>query len=557
MKRWERAAQALKLQEAETALADNGPGSHRHVAEPLGIPRSTLQYWQHRQEALEATPAVVAFFESPEGLVLLHRLLIAAHVVITLLGSGGIRLVCVWLELTGLNRFVAASYGSQQQVGTVIETATVSFGQQEKARLAKAMPSRKITTCQDETFHPEPCLVALEPVSNFILLEQYAPTRTAAAWQAAMAEALKDLPVQVIQSTSDEAQAIRRHVEQTLGAHHSPDLFHVQQEVMKGTAGALAAKTRQAEQALTTATRERERQSQAAAAGAKSGSGPAPERDPRLRQAQWQFTAAEVALEEAQAQQAQAQQAIQAINRAYHPYLMETAQPQSTADVEHQLEPAFAQLEQVADTASLSQRCRERLQKARRVVTDLLATVTFFIMTVTAKIEALDLAPEVESVVLNQLIPALYLQRVAAQTTDREQRQRLQHHATELLAPLKAPGSPLAGLPPDELALIEQVATESAQLFQRSSSCVEGRNGQLALHHHHLHRIRPRKLAALTTIHNYFIRRPDGTTPAERFFGSNPADLFEWLLDRVPMPARPARKRPPPPAAKPLLRAVA
>lgn len=557
MKRWERVTQVLKLQAVEAELAKNAPGSHRQVAAQAGIPRSTLQYWQQRQEALAAMPAVVAFFESPEGLVLLHRLLVAAHVVITLLGSGGIRLVCVWLELTGLNRFVAASYGAQQQVGTVIETATVTFGQQEKTRLAKAMPARKITTCQDETFHPEPCLVALEPVSNFILLEQYASTRTAAAWQAAMAEALKELPVEVIQSTSDEAPAIRCHVEQTLGAHHSPDLFHVQQEVVKGTVGALAAKTRQAEQALATATRELERQSQALATGATSGCGPSPERDSRLRQAQWQVTAAEVALEEAHAQQAQAQQAIQAINRAYHPYHLETAQPQTTADIERQLEQAFAQLEQVADTASLSQRCRERLQKARRVVTDLLATVTFFIMTVTAKIEALDLAPAVESVVLKQLIPALYLQRVAAQTTDRVHRQRLQHHATELLAPLNAPGNPLTGLPPDELDLIEQVATESAHLFQRSSSCVEGRNGQLALHHHHLHRIRPRQLAALTTIHNYFIRRPDGTTPAERFFGSKPADLFEWLLDHVPMPARPARKRPPPPVAKPLLRAVA
>jgi hypothetical protein len=488
---------------------------------------------------------------------LLHRLLVAAHVVITLLGSGGIRLVGVWLELTGLNRFVAAAYGSQQQVGTVIETATVYFGQQEKARLAKAMPSRKITTCQDETFHPEPCLVALEPVSNFILLEQYASTRTAAAWQAAMTEALKELPVQVIQSTSDEAQAIRCHVEQTLGAHHSPDLFHVQQEVVKGTVGALAAKTRPAEHALTTARRELERQSQAVASSALSSPGPSPARDHRLRQAQWQVTAAEVALEEVQAQQTQAQQAIPAITRTYHPYHLETAQPQSTADVERQLEQAFACLEQLADTASLSQRCRERLQKARRVVTDLLATVTFFIMTVTAKIEALDLVPAVESVGLNQLLPALYWRRVAAQTTDREQRQRLQQHATELITPLNAPGSPLTGLPPDELALIEQVATESAQLFQRSSSCVEGRNGQLALHHHHWHRIRPRKLAALTTIHNYFIRRPDGTPPAERFFGSQPADLFEWLLDHVPMPARPARKRPPPPAAKPLLRAVA
>jgi hypothetical protein len=114
-----------------------------------------------------------------------------------------------------------------------------------------------------------------------------------------------------------------------------------------------------------------------------------------------------VALEEAHAQQAQVQQAIPAINRAYPPYHLETGQPHSTADVARQLEQAFAHLEQVADTAALSPRCRERLQKARRGVTDLLATVTFFLMTVTAKIEALDVAPAVASVVLNQLIPAV------------------------------------------------------------------------------------------------------------------------------------------------------
>jgi len=128
---------------------------------------------------------------------LLHRLLIAAHVVITLLGSGGIRLVCVWLELTGLNRFVAASYGSQQQVGTVIETATVTFGQQEKAAWPRRCPRGRSPPARMKRFI-RAVFVALEPVSNFILLEQYASTRTAAAWQAAMAEALKDLPVQVI-----------------------------------------------------------------------------------------------------------------------------------------------------------------------------------------------------------------------------------------------------------------------------------------------------------------------------------------------------------------------
>jgi hypothetical protein len=53
---------------------------------------------------------------------------------------------------------------------------------------------------------------------------------------------------------------------------------------------------------------------------------------------------------------------------------------------------------------------------------------------------------------------------------------------------------------------------ECADLFQRSSSAVEGRNGQLSLHHHGRHRLSDRKLAALTAVHNFHIRRADGTT---------------------------------------------
>jgi hypothetical protein len=34
------------------------------------------------------------------------------------------------------------------------------------------MPPREISVAEDETFHPEICLVGIEPVSNFILVEQ-------------------------------------------------------------------------------------------------------------------------------------------------------------------------------------------------------------------------------------------------------------------------------------------------------------------------------------------------------------------------------------------------
>jgi len=56
-------------------------------------------------------------------------------------------------------------------------------------------------------------------------------------------------------------------------------------------------------------------------------------------------------------------------------------------------------------------------------------------------------------------------------------------------------------------------------------------------------KLRPGKLQVLTILHNYLIRRPDGTTAAERFFGAKPQDLFEYVLDRLDVPARPAAAR--------------
>jgi hypothetical protein len=178
-----------------------------------------------------------------------------------------------------------------------------------------------------------------------------------------------------------------------------------------------------------------------------------------------------------------------------------------------------------------------------------LATVSFFFATLQAKVEALNLTPEIEQSVRERLIPAIYLERVAERSTQAEQRQQLRDLSANLLAPLNRPDHPLGQLDAGEREHIESVAVECADLFQRSSSCVEGRNGQLSLHHHGHHRLSQRKLNALTILHNYHIRRPDGTTAAERFFGRPPQNLFEQVLQHLPYPPRPARKRPPPPKA--------
>ncbi len=118
--------------------------------------------------------------------------------------------------------------------------------------------------------------------------------------------------------------------------------------------------------------------------------------------------------------------------------------------------------------------------------------------------------------------------------------------STQLLEPLRQSDHPLQALAP-AVRDIEQVAGECADLFQRSSSAVEGRNGQLSRYHHGSHRLNDRKLAALTAVHNCHIRCADGTTAAERFFGRAHTPLFEQLIDRVRLPPRTRRRRPHPP----------
>jgi hypothetical protein len=308
-------------------------------------------------------------------------------------------------------------------------------------------------------------------------------------------------------------------------------VFHVQHELVKGSSGALSSKRRQAEQALDETTQQVKAYQEA------EGSQDPPQMAAQLEQA------AQQALETAVERQEQARQAMRGISSAYHPYDLESGAARSAEQVSASLEQHFEAIETVATAAELSESCFKRIAKAKRVVSAMVATIAFFWLTVRAKVEALSLAPEVERGMYDNLIPGIYLHLVSEKAQDAEQRHTLQRNSAELLAPLWARDGPLRDLGPEDKLLIERVALECAHLFQRSSSCVEGRNGLLALYHHSLHRISNRKLAALTTTHNYFVKRSDRTTAAERFFGAKPGDLFEWLLDHVDLPGRPAQKR--------------
>jgi len=545
--RWDRIERA-ELFERYGDLKAQGT-SQRQAAKVLAVPRSTLQAWRAYQESLDACPAVVAFFHSGPGLAFLHRLVLAIHLVCTEVGACGIRLVCLLLKITGLNRFVGASYGAQQQVNRRVEEAIVAYRHEESARLAREMPAKDITVAQDETFTGGLCLVGIEAGSNSIVLEQAAQARDQATWNALMEQALAGLNCQVIQSTSDEAPGLLAYVAHHLGAHHSPDVFHVPHELSKAVSAPMASKQRAAAKAATqaeeTLKRVQERLDHANDEPAKRGPGRPPQGVSSLEQVQQDVAAARQEHQRLAGQREQVTQSIRAIGRAYHLVDLERGVRRNGKLIAGDIHKQIDTIRTIAQQEGLSETCMERLEKAERVVPKMQAPIACVSGDVRQQGSQLDVAPPASYAMHAHLIPSYYLERVAATRTVREG-EPLRVLAERLRTPLFAPGGALGELNAVAQNQLKAQAAKLAEVFQRSSSNVEGRNGYLSLRNHQLRGLdHPRKRACLTAVHNFFLKRADGTTEAERFFGQKPRSMFAAILESVelpPVPLSPPRR---------------
>jgi Family of unknown function (DUF6399) len=531
--RWSRADIASALDHFSRA---DHPSQRRH-AEQLGIPAATFNYWTRHYGAAEDDP-VAAFFCSAAGELVLRRIVLAAITTFQFQGAGGIRLVGTFIERAGLDRFVATSRGALHPLAAKIESDLIDWRDQEQPTLAQQMKPRAITLVLDEHFHSgRPCLVGQEPTAGFLLVECYRDQRDADTWKEAIEEGTRGMAVEVIQLTTDEARALLCLAEKGLQTAHSPDLFHGQRNLLKPLLLPLQRPIQQAEKELQKATRHSDKLDT-----------PLPE--PQSEQ-QWlalieavrQEEAIRKQLEEAKQLAGQAVQQVRGVGDDYHPFDRQTGQPVTAEEVGKRLTEHVDKLAEVVEQAGLSEKARQAVNKSRTWVGTLMGVVAWFWGLANARVEELELSEEQERIVKEKLLAGHYWAMAAARARTAEERERLKKRAEELKKEAWREGGALSSLAEEARREVEEMARETAGLFQRSSSAVEGRNGRLALQQHGHSRVSEQRLKALTVIHNYLSKRADGTTAAQRFFGQKHKDLLCWLLERMPDLPRPAQQR--------------
>jgi hypothetical protein len=531
--RWARANIATALDD----FSDADHPSQRETAERLGIPHATFNYWTRHYSPADGDP-VDSFFRSAAGELLLRRLLTAALVVFQQRGACGIRLVSEFLHLTHLDRYVACSRGALHPLAAHLESHLIAFRDSEQPALARHMKPKAITLVPDEHFHSgKPCLVGLEPVSGFLLVECYRDRRDADTWKEAISEGTTGMPLQLVQMTSDEASALICCAEKGFQAAHSPDLSHGQRHLLQPLLLPLNRPIQQAEKALHKALQH-------------SDNIDSPIEEP-CTQAEWlaliEAAKAErdiaARLEQAKGHKEAAVQQVRLVGDDYHPFDRRTAKPVSAEEVGKRLNQHLDKLQEVVQEADLPEKAWQAVDKSRTWVATLMGCVAWFWGLAVSRVEELDLSEGQEQAVYEKLLAGHYWGMAAGRARTAEERRRLQQMAERLKKEAWQEGGALTSLPEEQRKEVEEVTRETAGLFQRSSSCVEGRNGRLSLQHHGHSRVSERRLKALTVLHNYLVKRADGTTAAQRFFGQKHKDVFSWLLERMPDLPRPAQKR--------------
>lgn len=496
--------------------------SSREISSILEVPNSTMRSWQSQQISLESP--LQDFFSTPQGAQFFQQAVTAAILVIEY-GPSGVRGTQEYLRLSGLDQFVATSNGALHDYSKRIEQHIIAFGVSEEKRLVERMRARKITIGLDEMFRGRrPCLVAIEVVSNFILLEKFTEDRKAETWKQEINTRLDGVPLEIGQVVSDLCGALTSYAKD-IDAQHSPDLFHGLYELSKATAAPLSSQERAFEKAVNEAEAEVQR------AIKKHG-----ETSEEAKRAIGKHNLRKHGLEERRNRNEKVKESKRALGQIYHPVDIQNGQIQAAETVKTKINEQLKTIEEAAREAGLSQGSIDRISKARRAFDNMMDFLQKYFTMLRLYVDGLQLTKEQKQFFLEIVFPLAYLKMIFKRQA-KENREKFKLLINSLEVEIRE------GPWPHEMKDVwMKQAKEQAELFQRSTACVEGRNGMLSLLHHRCHRLSTNRLKALTIIHNYHIRRADGSTAAERLFEQKHGNLFEFLVKNVRIPSRPRKK---------------
>jgi len=496
-------------------LRDTGSHSIRQLAQATGIPKSSVDRHCKALRRRAQEPEAV-FWEQGVGYQWLQRLVCAVVFVFGIKSGVGAERLSEFFQRVRLGRYVGSSPTALRQLRTQLEEAIVAYRTEQEEQLHQAEPEVMICAGADETFFDQVVLVMMDLGSGYIVLEETAEDRRYATWHDRVQAALAPVGIRLRYVVSDRAKALVKLALAGVGCPSIPDLFHVLRDVAKVMAVGLPLKLARVEAKLIPAHHALQ------VAEAKG-------QDTHVQQRLVAHLTAEAA--SLRADQSASQAVLHQMSQAVHPFAVADSRPQTSAQVETALQQGVAALK--ALRARYPVRDPEgQVAKCSRQLAGVASLVDTWWLWVEQSLRPLAVEAATLSWLWERLLPTVYWQ-VQVDRTKTAAMQRV-YQAAFRQAHTAFLHHPLTGtLTSPEFERWHSWARDLVAQFQRASSPVEGRNGYLSQLHQCRRGTSTQRLKVMTVIHNFDLKRADGTTAAERLFRTPFPDLFDWLMERM------------------------
>ena len=401
-----------------------------------------------------------------------------------------------------------------------MEDLIAAYQQVHEEQQRQTGTCRDVIAGGDETFFRDlMMLVLMDLPSGYILMEEVAEDRSYETWDKRAKKRLDQLGVRVVHFVSDRAKALVKLALEGFECRSGADLFHGENDITKCLGLAFHRRLGQVIKKLTKA-KERLVMLQ--------------ETDAKPTKIQEQTR--EIALHEAELKTVQSgredyQNALHEISKAVHPFTIEGSIRQASDQVENTLNKQVQDLRIIANNFTISD-SQGFLEKFVRQIKDISCIVPVWWVWAEESLVPYKLDYGLRDWLLFNLLPVVYWYKQKNKTQNSSLKTAYEKAYKQALILWQT--HPLTqSLSSDEIERWRAWAEWMSDKFQRTSSAVEGRNGWLSQMYHNGRGLTAQRLRSHTVIHNFDLRRGDGTTAAERLFETQFPDLFEWMASRM------------------------
>ena len=511
-------------------IAEFGRQSLRKIAQATGLSKSSVARSVRAQDKRDKHPES-HLWETEAGQAWLRILVIAMIYIFGLKGNQGAERMSEFLKCIRVDTHVGVSPSALRNMIHQIEELLVEFQKKQEAeQRSKGDPQREIVASGDETwFNGTLLLVLVELTSGYLIMEEEAEDRSYETWNSRAQTRLKELGLSVVHFVSDRGKSLVKLATAGFGCLAGADIFHAQYDVSKWLGRSLHGKLGRASKQLNEAKAKLLKLEEKGAVPDKIAT-----QKQRVKEKREKFDIIEVGK--------QAYSKVQrSISAAVHAFAIEDNQPQSSEQVENRLEEQAQCFERIALEHSVKDN-QDALGKFRRQIEDVASIVDAWWLW-TKKSLASDIEAGLRTWLLYVLLPVIYWYHQLQKTQNPEMKALYETAYQEAQAAYAS--HPLTQtISKQDLDRWHSWAEWASGNFHRASSAVEGRNGSLSQSYHNGRGLTNRRLQALTVVHNYDTRRNDGSTPAERLYGEQFPNLFDWLLNQMGALPLPRKSRP-------------